>query len=264
MSNYYNVPRTKYLFDPENPEAFELSRSKVNLFLECPRCFYVDQRLGVKRVPGYPFSLNNAVDKLFKKEFDAHRQKQTPHPLMEKYGIEAVPFQHRKLDDWRHHFTGVRTEHGSTGFTVYGAPDDIWENENGVLAVVDYKATAKKDEVSLDADWQDDWKRQIEMYQWLLRANDFAVSDRGYFVYTNADKSKEAFNDQLEFETKILPYDGSDDWIENTLHEIKEVLMADTVPAPGDDCDHCTYREAANRVIAETRSNDSSDQELPL
>lgn len=263
MSNYYNVPRTKYLFDPDNPEGFELSRSKINLFLECPRCFYVDQRLGVKRVPGYPFSLNNAVDELLKKEFDQYREAQDPHPLMEEYGIEAVPFQHRKLDDWRHHFTGIRTKHKDTGFIVYGAPDDIWQNDADVLAVVDYKATAKQDELTLDADWQNTWKRQIEVYQWLLRQNGFNVSDRGYFVYTNADKSKEAFNDELEFETKILPYDGSDDWVSETLEEIREILMTDVVPKRSEECDHCQYREAANKVIAEASEN-PSDQQLPL
>lgn len=251
MSNYYSVPRSKYIFDPENPGGFELSRSKINLYLECARCFYVDQRLGVKRVPGYPFSLNNAVDTLLKKEFDQHREAGTAHPLMEEHGIDAVPFQHRKLDDWRHHFTGVRHQHKQTGFVVYGAVDDIWKNEDEVLAVVDYKATSKQDEVSLDADWQDDWKRQMETYQWLLRANDYDVSDRGYFVYANADKSRDSFGDTLTFKTKILPYDGSDDWIEQTLQEIKAVLMADAVPEAGDDCDYCQYREVANEVIAE-------------
>lgn len=263
MSKYYNVPRTKYKFDPDKPEKFELSRSKINLFLECPRCFYVDQRLGVKRVPGYPFSLNTAVDELFKKEFDQYREKQKPHPLMKEHGIDAVPFQHRKLDDWRHHFTGVRHQHDEAGFTVYGAVDDIWENEEGVLAVVDYKATAKKDEVSLDADWQDDWKQQMEVYQWLLRQQGFAVSDRSYFVYANADKSKDSFNAQLDFDITILPYDGSDDWIESTLAEIKQILTADTVPERGDDCDYCEYREVANKVITQA-GDDSPDQELPL
>ncbi len=249
MSRYYNVPRTKYVFDPENPDGFELSRSKIGLFLECPRCFFVDIRLGVKRVPGYPFSLNNAVDELFKQEFDKHREEGTPHPLMKEYEIEAVPFSHRKIDDWRHHFTGVRTKHEETGFVIYGAPDDIWEKEGGDLAVVDYKATSKKSDLTLDADWQDSWKRQMEIYQYLLRSNDFSVSDRGYFVYANADKQADGFNDCLEFETEILVYEGSDEWIDDTLADMKETLMADKVPPSDDECDYCTFRETSQEVI---------------
>lgn len=51
------------------------------------------------------------------------------------------------------------------------------------LIVVDYKATSKTTAVSLDADWQIAYKRQAEIYQWLLRKNDFSVSNIAYFVY---------------------------------------------------------------------------------
>ncbi|HVY67280.1 MAG TPA: hypothetical protein VHA30_00050, partial [Patescibacteria group bacterium] len=68
MSQYYNPKRTKYLFDPRSKYPFRLSRSKIDLFLNCPRCFYLDRRLGVALPPGFPFALNSAVDHLLKKE----------------------------------------------------------------------------------------------------------------------------------------------------------------------------------------------------
>lgn len=70
MSQYYNPIRTRNLYDKNSKTLFRLSRSKIDLFLECPRCFYLDRKLGVARPPGFPFSLNSAVDKLLKKEFD--------------------------------------------------------------------------------------------------------------------------------------------------------------------------------------------------
>jgi hypothetical protein len=66
------------------------------------------------------------VDQLLKREFDSWREKGETHPLMAEYGIDAVPFAHEKLDDWRHNFTGVRHNHEASGFLVYGAVDDIW------------------------------------------------------------------------------------------------------------------------------------------
>ena len=48
----------------------KISRSKIDLFLECPRCFYLDVVKKIKRPPGFPFNLNNAVDMLLKKEFN--------------------------------------------------------------------------------------------------------------------------------------------------------------------------------------------------
>ena len=56
----------KYI--PEKEDYYKLSRSKVDFFLNCPRCFYMDRRLGVGRPPGFPFNLNSAVDNLLKNE----------------------------------------------------------------------------------------------------------------------------------------------------------------------------------------------------
>ncbi len=36
-----------------------------------------------------------------KKEFDIHRADQTAHPLAKEYGIDAIPFQHEKIEEWR-------------------------------------------------------------------------------------------------------------------------------------------------------------------
>ena len=55
-------------YQPNQTQPFRISRSKVDLFLNCPRCFYLDVRLGIKRPSGFPFNLNSAVDALLKKE----------------------------------------------------------------------------------------------------------------------------------------------------------------------------------------------------
>jgi hypothetical protein len=93
MSEYYHSQRKRNLFDPDSEEPFKISRSKLDLYMRCPRCFYLDRRLGIGRPPGYPFSLNSAVDALLKKEFDLHMANNTPHPLMKNYKIDAVPYK---------------------------------------------------------------------------------------------------------------------------------------------------------------------------
>ena len=244
MSQYYNPKRTRNLFNPESTEPFGVSRSKIDLFIECPRCFYLDRRLGVARPPGFPFTLNSAVDKLLKKEFDIHRAANSAHPLMKTYGINAVPFAHRELEQWRDNFKGVRFLHKPTNLTISGAIDDVWINPAGELSVVDYKATAKEAEVTLDAEWQIGYKRQMEVYQWLLRQNGHKVSNTGYFVYVNGRTDKEAFDGKLEFDVKIIPYTGNDSWIEKTIGVIKKCLTDDRVPSSSSNCDYCAYRDA--------------------
>jgi CRISPR/Cas system-associated exonuclease Cas4 (RecB family) len=236
----------KKLYDPKVKEAFRVSRSKIDLFLECPRCLYLDRRLGVSRPQGFPFNLNSAVDVLLKKEFDIHRSQKTPHPLMESYGVEAVPFQNENMEKWRDPFTGVEFFHEPTNFVVFGGVDDVWVDKDGWLLVVDYKATSKTEEVTLDAEWQDGYKRQMEVYQWLLRQNGFKVSDTGYFVYANGKRDREAFDGKLEFDVKLIPYTGSDGWIEKTLLEMKKCLDGE-VPKSSPKCEYCGYINNVNQ-----------------
>ena len=230
----------KKLYDPAATQPFALSRSKVALFMECPRCFYLDRRLGISRPAGFPFNLNSAVDALLKKEFDAFRARGEPHPYMREAGIDAVPHSHPQLDRWRANFTGVRSVHG--GFELFGAIDDLWRDlGTDELIVVDYKATSKDAEVTLDAGWQDGYKRQMEFYQWLLRRQGLAVAKRGWFVYCNGRRDLEGFGNRLEFRVKMIPYDGDDTWIEPVLLGIRRTLDAAEPPARTWDCEYCAF-----------------------
>lgn len=246
--NWNTGKRRSNLFDPNQKEPFKLSRSKVELFTQCPLCFYLDRKLGVSQPPGFPFNLNSAVDLLLKKEFDTHRKEGTQHPLQVANAVDAIPFSHEKLNEWRENFKGVQYHHVPTNFLLTGAVDDVWQNTNGELHVVDYKATSKDSEVNIDAEWQGGYKRQMEFYQWLLRKNDFPVSSRGYFVYCNGKRDREQFNAKLDFDIKLIPYDGNDTWVEDTLAQARACLMKDTPPTPVDNCEYCTYRKAARDV----------------
>lgn len=247
MSEFYKANRTRNIYDPKSNEPFKLSRSKIENFMACKKCFYLDRRLGIGEPPGYPFNLNTAVDTLLKKEFDIHRAKRVPHPLMKAYGLNAVPFSHEMIDEWRENFKGVQHLHEPTNFIITGAVDDLWQDENGEIIVADYKATSKTSQVTLDADWQDGYKRQMEIYQWLLRHNGLKVSNTGYFVYCNGKTDREAFDGKLEFDIDLLPYTGDDSWVEGTLNEIKECLDGE-MPEPDSECDLCNYRKAVNEV----------------
>ncbi|MDZ4229922.1 MAG: hypothetical protein U1C53_02170, partial [Candidatus Veblenbacteria bacterium] len=92
-------------------------------------------------------------------------------------------------------------------------------------------------------------KRQMEIYQWLLRERGFTVSDTGYFVYANASRDKKAFDGRLEFEVTLISYIGDTKWIEPTLREIKACLENGEIPAKSVDCDYCNYREAAGKAL---------------
>ncbi len=256
MAFLYKV-KTYKIFNPQSKEPFELSRSKIDLFLECPRCFYLDRRLGIGRPDSFPFTLNNAVDALLKKEFDIHRKAQSKHPLLKSYGLDAVPFQDERMDEWRDALrNGIKYTDKALNLLIRGGIDDVWVNPEGELIIADYKATSKADaeaEITLDADWQIGYKRQMEVYQWLFRQNGFKVSDTGYFVYVNGKQDREAFDGKLEFDVVLLPYKGDPSWIPETLVAIKKCLLEETLPKPADTCQYCAYRKEAALADAKLR-----------
>lgn len=246
-------------YKPGQKAPFKLSRSKIELFMQCQRCFWLDVRLKITRPSSPPFNINKAIDELFKKEFDQYRNKKEPHPLMIEFGVDAIPFSHEQLDTWRETFVGVTTLHEPTNLHIFGGIDDVWVDPKGNLIVVDYKATAKDKDVSIDSAWQIAYKRQLEVYQWLLRRNGFSVSNTGYFVYTNGRMDLDGFNDRVEFRTKVIPYTGSDEWIEPTIEKMK-VCMDGDMPAVGSsamggECEFCAYAKARTTLTLEAVKN---------
>lgn len=231
-------------YNPNKDDYYKISRSKVDFFLNCKRCFYLDRRLNVKRPPGFPFNLNSAVDNLLKKEFDYYRKIKESHPYIKKLGLNAIPFQHKEIENWRNNFKGVIYPHDKLKLHLFGAVDDIWINlDTDELIVVDYKSTSKNSEINIDADWQIGYKRQMEFYQYLLRRNGFKVSDTGYFVYCNGIKEKDRFNEKLEFDIYLLNYTGSDSWVENTLIKLYKTLNQNKIPDYSEDCEFCKYQK---------------------
>lgn len=240
---------------PSKKEPLKISRSKLELFTECPRCAYLDLKLGVKRPSMPAFTLNNAVDELLKREFDIHRSKGTRHPLVERYGVDAVPLSDGRLEEWRDALRrGIGYLHAPTNIYLRGGIDDVWKNAAGELIIVDYKATSKKVGPSSEDDLYDSYKRQIEIYQWLFRRNGFPVSSTAYFVYVNGKSDAEAFDGKLEFDVELISYVASDAWVEPALFDLREMLEANDIPPIGTSfgggpCEYCTYRESAGKAL---------------
>ena len=251
MNKYHQ--RQQNLYDPSSQNPFRISRSKIDLFLKCPRCFYLDRRLGLGRpsMPGW--ALNSAVDALLKNEFDLLRKKGEAHKLMKQYKIDAVPFGHPDLAEWRddvYRYKGASVIHRPTNLEICGIIDDVWVNKEKELLIVDYKSTSTSKEISLEDEYKQGYKKQMEVYQWIFRQMDFKVNDTGYFVFANAGKNRPSFDGRLEFEMTIIPYQANDSWVEPTIFEIKKCLDSDQIPAAGEDCEHCAYRRLINSELA--------------
>jgi hypothetical protein len=247
MSNN-SYTRKRNLFDPKAKTPFRLSRSKIESFMQCPRCFYLDRRLGIGQPSMPSFTLNTAVDELLKKEFDRYRIQQKRHPLMERFGIDAIPFAHPLLKEWQENFKGIQHHHLKTNFIITGAIDDLWQGSSQELFVVDYKSTSTREVIDLNSEYKISYKRQMEIYQWLLRQEGFRVSSLGYFVYCNADKDQDSFDGRLIFDLQIISYQGDSSWIEDIILKARTCLSSENIPDYTKDCEYCQYYKAIEKT----------------
>jgi len=239
-------------FDPTNPNPYELSRSRVESFIQCPACFYLIQVKGVKypSIPG--FNINEATDVLLKRDFDKYRGKDTTHPFLINQGLShLVPFQHEDFEKWTQslHFGAagrMHHVHEETNLKVGGGLDDVWLNtKTNKLHIVDYKSTSQKTEgkeITLDDPWKESYKRQMDLYVWIMRKMGFDVDSLGYFLYCDGDR----FSDydflgegdaSMRFAMSLIPYETSLDWIEPTLKNISDCLLQSDIPKHSEGCE---------------------------
>lgn len=237
---------------PYNPSAagfFPLSRTKLELFLDCPRCFYLDRCRGIVRPDSARYSLNLAVDLLLKKEFDAYRLDHQPHPVMQLHGIEAVPFAHPQLATWRDTPQGIRVSHQQSRLELFGIVDDVWVAPDGRLHPVDYKATSIGLTPTLDH--RDGYRRQLDVYGWILAGNGFALAREGYVLFANADREKPTFDRRLSFTLSIVAHVLDLSWIDDALLCVRDCLDRDIPPPSTSSCVWCAYRQLARTAESE-------------
>ena len=85
------------------------------------------------------------------------------------------------------------------------------------------------------------YKRQLEMYQWLLKKNGFQVAKEAYLVYFNGKKNEQFFNNKLDFDAHLIKIDCCSDWVEKKIEETVNLLKSDLFPKPSSHCEVCNY-----------------------
>lgn len=222
----------------------KISRSAVEQHMSCRRCFLLAYKYKIRPF-SLPFTLNSAVDNLCKNEFDHYREKAEPHPMFLEHGIDAVPFAHEKMDEWRNNFKGIRYINQDDGYNFGGAIDDVWIKPSGELIIVDVKSTAKNifdwEDTYSKYDYAKGYQRQLEMYQWLFRKNGFEVAKESYLVYFNGKKNEPMFNQRLEFDLHLVRLECDDSWVENEVLAAVKTLQEGTMPEASSSCENCNY-----------------------
>ena len=149
-----------------------LSPSKLSLFKECPRCFWLDVNKGVRRPEGIFSSLPNGMDLVLKRHFDAYRGKGLPPDIKGK--LKGRLFEDMdKLRVWRNNFKGLDHEDKASGAILKGALDDLFVTEDGLHVPLDFKTRG----FPLKENTHEHYQHQMDIYCFLLERNGLRTGD---------------------------------------------------------------------------------------
>ncbi len=238
----------------------------MRLFVECPRCFWLDVHHKIKRPPGYPYTLSAAVDYLVKREFDKYRVKGKLPPVFTKEGLDAKLYDGPELAEWRNNFKGISHFDEDLNATLYGAVDDILvfpdarPNDNsvgrGALAVVDYKSSGSR-EITI----YDDYQKQMDTYSYILQRMGYQPHPQAYFVFYQVDKTGEGFQNVLPFSESLRPVKVDSSWVGPAFERAIKLARQGKAPPPSPDCDHCNYVANVGKHVSGLTHTTQSDKD---
>jgi hypothetical protein len=219
-------------------KPLKISRAGLQLFKECPRCFWLYKHKDIRRPQGYPYTLSIAVDQLLKEEFDQYRERGEMHPALAGYkGLEEAKLfsDQAQLREWRNNFEGLKYHDKDLDATLFGAVDDMLEFPDGSLAVVDYKSSGAKEIMVYD-----DYKMQMDVYTYLLEQMGYKTSRKGYFVFYQVEKN-DGFKGRLPFRGEVREVDADPNYVRDLFAQAVALARADKPPKSHTDCKYCIW-----------------------
>lgn len=163
-----------------NPQTIRLSPSTgLNLFQECPRCFWLHFNRGTHRPRGIFPSLPGGMDLIIKKYFDKFRLAGTLPPEIKGKVEGELVADMSLLNRWRNWRTGLEYCDKGLNAVLFGALDDCL-TKDGKFIPLDYKTRGF---APRDGDSERYYQTQLDAYGLLLDGNGFPAGDFAYLIY---------------------------------------------------------------------------------
>ena len=201
---------------------------------DCPKCFWLQLRKNLKRPEGIFPSLPSGMDRILKDHFDSFIGKQILPPELVKHNVDAKLFEDKKLlDKWRDYKRGIEWK-DEKGNILKGAVDNILIKDDKLI-VLDYKTRGYE----VKEDTHEHYRDQMDLYNLLLRKNNFKTQDYSYLLFYHPDK---VVDNIFLFHTALIKIDVNIKHAEKIWESAIELLDGN-MPAASRECEYCRYRE---------------------
>lgn len=209
-----------------------LSPTSLNLYLKCPRCFWLEKNKGIKRPRGIFPSLPGGMDLVIKDYFDNYRLKgELPKEI--KNDVKGKLFSDiSTLKKWRNwKLTNLRYEDKPYNAILIGALDDCIVEDN-LFIPLDYKTRG----TDLKGDPRNYYQTQLDCYCLMLESSGYKTKGIAYLVYY---WPKEVGDGGIvKFNVTLIKIATN---IETAKKAIREavILLSSAIPKASPDCEYC-------------------------
>ncbi len=158
----------------------QLSSSSLSLFMECPKCFWLQKINGIHR-PSQIFALQNNFDRILKPYFDKFRKEKILPPEIDGK-VEGALFDDQELlEKWRNALRPtLKYRHPQyENFTLAGGIDDCLFDGKYYIPI-DFKTTGSS---SFEENSEKYYQHQLDIYNFLLEENGYKTKGLAYLVY---------------------------------------------------------------------------------
>jgi len=145
-----------------------LSNSRLSLYTECPRCFWLDLNAGIKRPDTIFPSLPGGLDAQFKRYFDQFRASGDVPPEVKGKLPGRLLSDVGTINRWRDWRRGIRYTPRWADCELMGALDECLVDEAGFYYPLDYKTRGYAPKTDTHEYYQD----QMNLYTLLLELHD--------------------------------------------------------------------------------------------
>lgn len=218
---------------------YKLSPTSINLFLECPRCFWLQIVKKITRPQGIFPSLPSGMDKILKEHFDSYMQKGELPPEIAEHGIAngyRLFADKKQLDIWRSNFKGIQYTDHTSGVVLRGAVDNLL-TKGKKLVILDYKTRG----FPLKEDTHEHYQTQMDLYTYLLRQNGHATEDYAYLLFYHPDRVLPT--GEVIFHTTLKKMTTDPKRGEKVFKDAIKCLEGDE-PASNGNCDYCKWKNS--------------------
>lgn len=210
-----------------------LSPSALNLFLECPKCFWLEYGEGIHRPRG-PFpSLPGGMDIIIKKYFDSYRAVgKLPPELVGQVEGDLFP-DNEVLSKWRSWRSGLSHYDRELDAVLVGALDDCMVS-GGKYIPTDYKTRG----FELKEGGESFYQNQLNCYSFLLESNGLPQPGYAYLIYFIPKEVKSG--GVVNFSVEVKKVTTSTDDARRTFTAAVR-LLRDNAPASHTECQFCSW-----------------------